>query len=326
MSRPLRIQYPNAWYHILNYGCLEKVVFPTNKDYQAFLALLQECVGMWGVRISAYILAPDHYQLLVQTPDANLSRFMRHLNGIYTQRYNRFYSKDGQLFRGRYKAILIDEEYLLEVARYIHRTPLRLKITESLESYPWSSHLGLLSISPQWKWLYKEAILLKFSTKVGEAKKEYQRYVLRKESDDVSKFYAKTSMPPFLGSEDFKRFVIEEGHVKGGFHTDIPGLRRFAPLPADIKEAVRKTYRTDSQTFQRSRRGQNNPARNVAVYLTRQLTGLSLTEIGKEFNLLNYSSVSSIIGRVKIQLSIDKELSGKIEKIESKLKMSQEQT
>src|SRR5512135_1317553 len=106
MSRPLRIQYPDAWYHVTNRGRRREVIFPGPEDCQGFMELLQEGSTVWNVRIAAFCLMPNHYHLLVQTPDANLSRFMRHVDGVHTQRFNRFHECDGSLFRGRYKAIL----------------------------------------------------------------------------------------------------------------------------------------------------------------------------------------------------------------------------
>ncbi len=84
-------------------------------DYQQFIGLLQETTDLFNVKVAAYCMMPTHYHLLLQTPDANLSRCMRHLNGVYTQKYNVSHSCDGALFRGRYKSILVDADtYLLQ--------------------------------------------------------------------------------------------------------------------------------------------------------------------------------------------------------------------
>jgi REP-associated tyrosine transposase len=102
MSRPLRIQYPDAWYHVMNRGRRGEQIFGNKEDYWTFVDLLKELDDVFHVRVAAYCMMPNHYHLLIQTPDANLSRAMRHLNGVYTQRYNRRHGYDGQLFRGRY--------------------------------------------------------------------------------------------------------------------------------------------------------------------------------------------------------------------------------
>jgi REP element-mobilizing transposase RayT len=140
----------------MNRGRRAEAIFPGKDDYEAFIALLQETTEMWNIRISAYCLMPNHYHLLIQTPEANLSRSMRHLNGVYTQRYNRFHRCDGQLFRGRYKSIVVDaDSYLLQVVRYIHRNPLKAGLVQKIDAYQWSSHKGYISIAKKWDWLYK---------------------------------------------------------------------------------------------------------------------------------------------------------------------------
>ena len=136
MSRPLRIEFANACYHIMNRGRRGEAVFEDGDDYQSFVQLIKESVEMWNVRIAAYCLMPNHYHLLIQTPDANLSRCMRHIDGVYTQRFNRAHDCDGPLFRGRYNSILVDEDsYLLELVRYIHRNPIRLGLVDRVEAF-----------------------------------------------------------------------------------------------------------------------------------------------------------------------------------------------
>ena len=141
MSRPLRIQYPGAWYHVMNRGRRGEMIFEGKEDYWSFVDLLQELSDVFNVNVAAYCLMSKHYHLLVQTPDANLSRSMRHLNGVYTQRYNRRHGYDGQLFRGRYKSIVVESDsYALELVRYIHRNPLEAGIVDALQKYLWISH------------------------------------------------------------------------------------------------------------------------------------------------------------------------------------------
>jgi REP-associated tyrosine transposase len=148
MSRPLRIEYPDAWYHVMNRGRRAEDIYSDAQDYIMFTELLKETSEMWNIRVAAYCLMPNHYHMLVQTPEVNLSRSMRHLNGAYTQRYNRRHQCDGQLFRGRYKSIIVGtDSYLLQVVRYIHRNPLRAELLDNIDGYKWSSHKGYTSIA-----------------------------------------------------------------------------------------------------------------------------------------------------------------------------------
>jgi len=107
-----------------------------------------------------FFMVLNHYHVLLQTPDANLSRFMHHVDGVYTQRFNRYHHYDGQLFRGRYKSILVDaDSYLLQLVRYIHRNPLQSGLANKLEAYKWCSHNGYVSDAKKWNWLHKDFIL-----------------------------------------------------------------------------------------------------------------------------------------------------------------------
>ena len=120
MSRPLRIEYPGAWYHVMNRGRRREKIFYEDKDYQLFLDLLGNLQDLYDLEIHAYSLMPNHYHCLVRTPRSNLGRAMRHLDGVYTQKFNRLYKSDGAIFRGRYKAILVEEDtYVTELVRYI---------------------------------------------------------------------------------------------------------------------------------------------------------------------------------------------------------------
>ena len=146
MSRPLRIMYPDAWYHVMNRGRRGERIFESKEDYELFLWVMLEAVELFSLRVSAYCLMPNHYHLLVQTPDANLDRCMRHINGVYTQRFNSAHGLDGNLFRGRYKSIMVSEDsYLLQLVRYIHRNPVRAGMVERVEDYKWSSHKGYIN-------------------------------------------------------------------------------------------------------------------------------------------------------------------------------------
>ena len=131
MSRPLRIQFPEAVYHVMNRGARRQSIFIDDTDYQAFFEVFSEANRLWGIEVFAYALMGNHYHLCLRTPKGNLSRVMRHVDGIYTQQFNRRHGRDGTLFRGRYKAILIEaDEYLAAVVRYIHLNAIEAGIVK----------------------------------------------------------------------------------------------------------------------------------------------------------------------------------------------------
>ena len=141
MSRPLRIGYPDAWYHVMNRDRWSEEIFFTNQDRKSFIKVLQEAPELWNLKVASYCLMSNYYHLLIQTPDGNLSRGMRHINSVCTQRFNRRHKKEAQLFRGCYKVVLIEaDSHLLVVLRYIHRNPVNSVGVKSLNDYQWSSH------------------------------------------------------------------------------------------------------------------------------------------------------------------------------------------
>lgn len=126
MSRPLRIEFPGAVYHVTSRGDRREAIFEDDADRQALLALVDQAMGRFDAQVLAYCLMSNHYHFVLYTRQPNLSRLMRHLNGVYTQSFNRRHGKVGHLFQGRFKAILVDRDaYLLEVCRYVELNPVR---------------------------------------------------------------------------------------------------------------------------------------------------------------------------------------------------------
>ncbi|MGA7877628.1 MAG: transposase, partial [Desulfoferrobacter sp.] len=263
MARPLRIEYPGAWYHVMNRGRRGEKIFWSDKDYEMFLAVLKETVAMWNLELSAFCLMSNHYHLLVHIPDGNLARCMRHLNGVYTQRFNRRHKIDGHLFRGRYRAVLIDaDSYLLEVLRYIHRNPLRAGIVEALGNYQWSSHKGYVSRAKRWDWLYKDFLLSMFAEKKSQALKAYLDFVCRGESAEIERFYSLKNLPSVLGGEAFKDWIKQKfQHLS--FQQEIPDSRELGQEPDRIIELVCDHFGISREQMMVSRRGRENLPRDV---------------------------------------------------------------
>jgi REP element-mobilizing transposase RayT len=326
MSRPLRIQYPDAWYHLMNRGRRGETVFSGKEDYYVFIHLLKEAVCMYNVKIAAYCLMSNHYHLLIQTPDGNLARCMRHLNGVYAQRYNRSHHCEGQLFRGRCRSILVEaDSYLLELVRYIHRNPLEAGIVDNLDKYCWSSHRGYLSNSKKWSWLHKNFILSFFSKENDKKIKKYEEFVSVETPEKINKILAGRKLPSVLGSEIFINNVKEKFFDRK-MYEEIPDSRSLAPDVEKIQEMVCNAYHVTKSDLLLSRRGLLNEPRNVAIYLLRRIKGERLKEIGREFGIKKYSSVSSIIERMKNEISKSRDLKVLVERLEDGLIKSQGQT
>lgn len=326
MSRPLRIQYPDAWYHLMNRGRRREEIYTDKHDYIVFIDLLQEASEMFNVSIAAYCLMSNHYHLLMQTPDANLSRCMRHINGVYTQRFNRRHGHDGTLFRGRYRSILIDQDsYLLELIRYIHRNPFESGIEKAFGQYPWSSHKGYLSNAKKWDWLHKEFILSMFSKDKSAGIKLYKEFVLKENSEDITRILGRIRVPPVLGDDRFIKWV-KESFFSQKYNKEVPESRSLAPSLEEIRSAVCKFYGIDEKALLGSKRGVANEPRKIAIYLARRLSRENLDEIAKAFNVGAYSSVSSVVNRTGSQLRRDSRLKKSYQQICAALRMSQAKT
>jgi len=326
MARPLRIEYPGAWYHVMNRGRKSEKIFHDRHDYQVFVDLLEESSEMWNIRVAAYCLMTNHYHILLQTPDGNIARSMRHINGVYTQRFNRKHSCDGQLFRGRYKSILVSaDSYLLQLVRYIHRNPVKAGIASTPDDYPWSSHTGYLSVEKRWKWLHKEFIFSMLTKNREEWVKQYRRFVAIENDEEIVGILERKKWPSVFGPETFIDWV------KGKYYAvkadqEVPQAKGLATEVDSIINAVCKFYTIGRNELYRSTRGQFNEPRNVAIYLTRKLRRDSLKEIGCRFQMEKYSSVSSIIERTKKQILADENFKKRVAEVANGVSKSQEQT
>lgn len=310
----------------MNRGRWSEKVFFDDTDHELFIEVLQESSILWNMRVSAYCLMTNHYHLLVQTPDGNLSRCMRHLNGVYTQRFNRHHGKEGQLFRGRYKAVLVeDDSHLLEVMRYIHRNPLRAGIVQKIGDYRWSSHHGYLSKAKKWAWLQKEVLLTQLTQVKSRQKLAYLDFVSLAEPEEIEKFYSLKNLPSILGKKDFKEHIKERFSDLAN-RAEVSESKILAPGPDKVISSVCQHYTISRNKLMQSRRGTENLPRDIAIYLVRQLCALTLPQVGKEFGIENYSSVSSVVQRVKVRAQKDKVTQRELEFIKSKIVKSQKRT
>ncbi len=186
MARPLRIEYENALYHVTSRGNAGQEIFADDADRHAFLEILGDAVERFAWVCHAYCLMTNHYHLLLETPDANLSRGMRHLNGVYTQRFNRRHRRAGHVLQGRFKSILVQKEsHLLELARYVVLNPVRAKMVRSVRHWPWSSYRATAGQEEPLPLLTTEWILSQFSRDSQEAKTLYRKFVRQGQGAEV---------------------------------------------------------------------------------------------------------------------------------------------
>lgn len=319
MSRPLRIEYPGAWYHVMNRGVSGQAIFRSDGDRHTFLSLLDDVTATFAVQVHAYCLMGNHYHLLVHTPRGNLSRALRHLNGVYTQRYNRLHRTDGPLFRGRFKAIVIDADtYLAAVSRYIHLNPVTAGVVRRAEHYPWSSYPAYLGDASQPEWLYLQPTLGLFGER--GARTRYRAFVEQGVDEEMRTFYSKGRLSPVMGGEDFHQGLARLRKTKRA-DPEIPDAKRLRPRPSltAIAEAIAAHFRVDQrELFRESRgRGRANTPRAVAMALSRRPGGYTLKEIAHAFKISNYSSVSVAIRRLQNRFEADRGLARSVATVKS---------
>lgn len=317
MPRVERIEYENAIYHVMNRGRGRQTIFHGEDYYKAFEQTLSEAHQRFGLVIHAYCLMGNHYHLLLQTPRANLARIMRHVNGVYTQRYNRLKRTDGPLFRGRYKSLLVDDDvYALYVSRYIHRNPIDMKrpLVERLEQYSYSSYPAYINQAKSPEWLERDFL---FGLE-GSAKryKGMQSFVEAGTDSETEELYNKQRWPRVYGGESFRKWVYDEKFKE----IDAPkkaAIVTNTPSDKNILEAVRQYYNTSKKVLITPRRGKGyqNKARDVAIYLCQQVGDKKLASLAPLFGLGHVNSVSYVTSKIRKQMQTDKELRQDIEAI-----------
>lgn len=318
MSRPLRVQYPDAVYHVMNRGAARQKIFLDRVDYDNFLKILSEAWSRWRFEVYAYCLMGNHYHLCLKTPEPKLSRIMRHVNGIYTQYFNRRYRRDGPLFRGRYKAMLIEaDEYLGEVVRYIHLNPIEAGLVKKPEAYEWSSHKKYLSKkSPPW---FSKVPLLK----CFETPSVFHRFVLEGNEETIQELYHKKRLPLILGGEHFIERVrnhsskITKEHARKDCRWVRPSLQK-------ILKCVSGEFGVPLRFLTEAKRGETNLERKVALWAFRKFGDVPHVKIADAFGLKSHKTVGWACQEIEKRAIKNGSFRKRLEKIE--ISISQPET
>lgn len=229
MARPLRIEYEGAVYHITSRGNARRSIYKDEEDRRIFLNTLHKANQRYNWLCYAYCLMNNHYHLVIETPDGNLSKGMRQLNGVYTQAFNRRYKRVGHILQGRYKAILIQKDsHLLEVCRYVVLNPVRAKAIENPEEWKWSSHRGTCGLERPHASLTAEWILGQFATRRRRAQTKYREFV--EAGIGEKSIWKGVKGQSILGEEEFAMSMID--YVKGYKDIkEIPRSQRYVSRP-----------------------------------------------------------------------------------------------
>ena len=305
MARPLRIEYPGAWYHVMNRGAGRRRIFPDDELREAFLGLLGDIHEMYSVCCHAYCLMGNHYHLLLQTLQANLGRAMRHLDGVYTQRHNRHLKTDGPLFRGRYKGQLIERDtYLLCVSRYVHRNPLAAGLCDRLIDYPWSSYPYYAGARPVPSWLYLHKSIATF-----RSARAYCAFVNQHDGDDrtgdLAESLAGDAGPPILGSKEFVAAVRQQYCEAPEYEIPQSKVGAAAATLDEIIDAVCVHAAIPREKLLADAGRRPRELRAMIMLLCRQYAGFRLQELADAFGIARYTTVASAISRCRDKAAHD---------------------
>jgi putative transposase len=323
MARPLRIQYPDAVYHVTCRGNERQAIFKDDADRTRFLQILTQSLNIYAVKLHTYVLMINHFHLLVETPLGNLAEFMRKFNITYTSYYNRRHKRVGHLYQGRYKSILVDKnEYLSVLSRYIHLNPVRIKAMEKapdkekiriLTHYLWSSLPGFLVRRKRVSFVDYQLVLSDYGGDTDRARKAYRK-ALYEEMSAGTGIHDKVLGQSILGGNEFVESITKR-FLKGEKDRERPSLKKINTYQAKdvILAAIAKETGKRVETISKEK----GHLRQMAMDLLYRQGGLKGEEIAKIFGV-GYTSVSQERGRLRAQLVKDKKLNVLLKRLELK--------
>jgi REP element-mobilizing transposase RayT len=281
MARPMRIEFPGAIYHLTSRGNARMEVFQDDRDRTRFFLILEQAMERFNWHCHAYCLMDNHYHLIVETVDGNLSSGMRHLNGVYTQGFNRRHNRVGHVFQGRFKSILVERDtHLLELCRYVVLNPVRAGMVRDPGQYHWSSYRPTAGLSEKPVFLTVDWILGQFDEKRGEARKRYRRFV--KAGMEEPSPWEMLKAQCILGEREFIEKISLMLKQKSEL-SEISKHERFAFRPPLGEVLGGMTERSKVE-------------RDMAIRVAYLEYGFTLTDIAKHLGL-HYTTVSKIVNR-----------------------------
>ena len=287
MSRPLRLEFPDAVYHVTSRGDRREPIYRDDADRIDCLAVIAQAMERFDAQVLAYCLMGNHYHLVVHTRAANLSRLMRHVNGVYTQRFNRRHGLVGHLFQGRFKAILVDRDaYLLALCRYVERNPVAAGLVRRAAEWPWSSYGAHALQAPTPDWLDSDGLhgylLGRPVRSMADRRAAAARYAsLVDEASDAALWQQGLRQQVFLGDETFVARMLAQVSSRSLEAREVPRRQRRVPSPPKLDFAGE---------------GIERAAAMRAAYVD---GGLTMTEIARRSGL-SVSRVSRLIASVEV--------------------------
>jgi len=311
LARPLRIEFPNAFYHVTSRGNERKTVFRSTGDRERFLSYLESAYYRYGAIFHVYCLMGNHYHLLLETPRGNLSQILHHINGAYTTYFNIKHRRSGHLFQGRFKAILVERDsYSEELSRYVHLNPVRAGLVKNPSEYRWSSYRYYIGEEREPEWLTTALILGYIGGHRQSTYRKYRQFVQEGITTRLKNPLGNVIASTFLGGENFiQRIRKEYLEVRKIDRRNIPSAKKVlkGPTPGEIEAAVAKVIGEDQSLY-----------RKLCIHLSHQWSGWRLEEIGAHFGMKG-GAVSQLSRRLKKVMDGDKRMGKLLESIRSEM-------
>jgi putative transposase len=321
MARALRVEFPGAFYHVINGGNAGEAIFRSKRDREKFLEYLGKAVERFGIKVHTYCLMTNHFHFLIETPDANLSRAVQWINVSYAVYFNRKRQRRGHLFQGRFKSILVDADaYLKQLSRYIHLNPLRANMVDQLALHTWSSYPAFVGKAKAPDWLEMDWLLSLFGKSRKQAFKAYRNFVEEIEPAGVENPAKDVVGGLILGRVEFVNWVKETYLSQRSDEIEIPQLKEVKPRPTphDVVGAVCDEFGCDAEWIVQKGK-KRNTARDVAIYLSRKLTGATGTELGKYFGNISGAGITVRYNHVVKAVSRNRRLKGRTNRIKKRI-------
>ncbi|MEN8265086.1 MAG: transposase [Nitrospirota bacterium] len=310
MTRPLRIEYPGAYYHITSRGNERKNIFKDKKDRDKFLSYLKSAHLRYKAVIHAFCLMNNHYHLFLETPKGNLSQIMRHINGAYTNYFNIRHKRRGHLFQGRYKAIIVEaDSYAGELSRYIHLNPVRAGIVDVPEKFKWSSYRYYIGKKKKPEWLTEDFILCYFDNGNVHARKKYGEFVKAWINVKHESPLEETVASTILGSDNFIELIKDKYLDPKKRDRNLPALKELSKSPD-----IAGTYKEVEMNFEK----QVSLSKKATLYLFHKYSDTPLKEIGTFFGI-GESAVSDASRQFDIILKRNRKLRKQVRLLRAKL-------
>ena len=334
MARPLRIEFPGAIYHVSSrmLGSWQQSrdqLFEDERDRERFLQRLSGGVTDFGIRLYLFTLMRNHYHLVLETPAANLSRFMQSLCTAYTVYFNKRHRRHGHLLDGRYKAKLVSgDEYLLKLSRYVHQNPVWtggwksrpiLERIKYLRGYKWSSYPGYIGLRKQWEFVDQGPILAMMGGSQGSRRRAYREFVetgLATGDEEFQKALA--ASPAGIGDETFLKWVE---HLRGRKidrckqREDIAFRRAQEPLSAEVvMQTLAEVLGVTEEAF--AQRKRKSVLRAVASRYLIRYAGRTQREVAQQLGMRTGGAISAQVARLAGLIQQDDQLARRVREIE----------